>query len=247
MTTVAAVLAGFDRLPFATDAAIAGDACLILAPHPDDESLGCGGLIARLCDRGTPPVIVILTDGSRSHPNSASYPPARLAALREDEAAVAVGRLGLPADRLHFLRATDAAAPHQGPALEALADSLAALVATYASTTLLTTWPHDPHCDHLAAWHLARAVARRLALRLLCYPVWGMLLPPETILPDQPWTGHRLDITDVLDRKRRAIAAHVSQATGLIADDPDGFRLPAALLATFTRPTEHYLEPPADA
>ena len=43
---------------------------MIVAPHPDDESLGCGGLIAQLCSMGRPPLVVIATDGSRSHPGS---------------------------------------------------------------------------------------------------------------------------------------------------------------------------------
>ncbi len=49
---------------------IGGGTCLILAPHPDDESLGCGGLIAACVAAGRSPLVVILTDGAGSHPNS---------------------------------------------------------------------------------------------------------------------------------------------------------------------------------
>ncbi len=236
------LLEGFAALPFADAASIAGGICLILAPHPDDESLGCGGLIAELCAAGRPPVVVILTDGVGSHPNSRRYPPARLAALRADEAAAAVAALGLPPGRLHHLGATDTAAPHGGPALERLADRLAMLASDARAATLLTTWPHDPHCDHLAAWHLAVATADRAALRLLCYPVWGWTLPNDTLLPERAWTGWRLDITARLAAKAAAIRAHASQLTGLIDDDPAGFRLPEALLGLFRRPYEVYLE-----
>ncbi len=238
------LLAGFRTLPFADAASIAGGTCLILAPHPDDESLGCGGLIAELCAAGTPPVVAILTDGAGSHPNSRRYPPDRLAALRAAEAAAALHALGLPPDRLHHLGAPDTAAPHAGPALDHLADRLAALALKAGATTILTTWPHDPHCDHLAAWHVAAAAAQRTGLRLLCYPVWGWTLPPDTDLADAPWTGWRLDITARLAAKQAAIAAHASQMTGLIDDDPAGFRLPEALLDIFRRPYEVYLEAP---
>ncbi|HEX2943304.1 MAG TPA: PIG-L family deacetylase, partial [Rhodopila sp.] len=58
-------------LPLGTLDHIAGTGtCLILAPHPDDESLGCGGLIATAVAAGRAPLVVILTDGAGSHPNS---------------------------------------------------------------------------------------------------------------------------------------------------------------------------------
>ena len=70
--------------------------CLILAPHPDDESLGCGGLIAACAAAGRPPLVVILTDGAGSHPNSREFPPNRLRAVRAQEARDAVAHLNLP-------------------------------------------------------------------------------------------------------------------------------------------------------
>jgi hypothetical protein len=53
--------------------------------------------------------------------------------------------------------------------------------------------------------------------------------------------GWRLDTTRHLPAKRRAIAAHRSQTTDLIDDDPNGFRLPDEFLALFTRPFEVFL------
>src|SRR5437762_25173 len=77
-----------------------GGPLLVLAPHPDDESLGCGGLIAEACGRGQDVHVVILTDGTGSHPNSRAWPRHRLKALREAEAREAVAALGLPPERL---------------------------------------------------------------------------------------------------------------------------------------------------
>src|ERR1700759_4483419 len=71
--------------------------CVILAPHPDDESLGCGGLIATCAAAGRPPLVVILTDGAGSHPHSRMFPPDRLRACRAREVRTAVGMLGLEA------------------------------------------------------------------------------------------------------------------------------------------------------
>jgi len=232
------------QLPFAALDAIVPGTALILAPHPDDESLGCGGLIAACCDRGRPPLVVVVTDGSQSHPDSALYPPSRLAELRECEALAATSRLGLAPGRVRFLRLPDAAAPTQGVEFDAAVAEIAALVRVQAATTICASWEHDPHCDHAAAARMGAAAARQAGAALLRYPVWGWLLPEDDVLPSEDIVGLRLDITPYLPRKRRAIAAHASQYAGLIPDDAGGFRLPGELLAACDRPFEVYLRQP---
>ena len=92
-----AVRQAWNDLPLVgIDTILQGRVPLILAPHPDDESLGCGGLIAQCCAAGTPPHVVILTDGCNSHPNSQTHPPERLRHLREEEAREALLLLGMP-------------------------------------------------------------------------------------------------------------------------------------------------------
>src|ERR1700688_4259111 len=104
------------ELPEGTLNDIIGDGtCLILAPHPDDESLGCGGLIAACVAARRAPLVVILTDGAGSHPRSRAYPPARLRTLRANEATAAMAHLGLPPERLVLLEEPDGSAPHDGP------------------------------------------------------------------------------------------------------------------------------------
>ena len=56
-----------------------GNAC-VFAPHPDDESLGCGGAIALLRNFELPVNIIVMSDGTLSHPNSRKFPPAALRA-----------------------------------------------------------------------------------------------------------------------------------------------------------------------
>ena len=238
-------LRAMEALPFCTLDGIAGTGpVLILAPHADDESLGCGGLIAALCRAGTPPGVLVLTDGTGSHPNSRAYPSARLAALREQEARDAVRLLGLPPGRIRFAGQRDTAAPTSGPGFEAAVSLVCSLCSEWAVGTVLAPWRHDPHCDHEAADLLARAVAARRAVRHLSYPVWGWTLPPGHPLPAQP-VGTRLDITADLATKQQAIQAHRSQYGGLIQDDAAGFTLPPNLLDVFKRPYETYLVPEA--
>jgi LmbE family N-acetylglucosaminyl deacetylase len=229
-----------DRL----DAIIGNGTCLILAPHPDDESLGCGGLIAACVAAGRAPMVVVLTDGAGSHPNSRAYPPARLRAVRTDETRNAVAQLGLTPDRLVFLGEPDTALPREGAGFDAVVKRLAALVDSEARcTAVLASWQHDPHCDHEAASFIAANVTAARGLRHVAYPVWGWTLPADAMIPETPKQGWRLDIRAFLPAKRAAIQAHRSQYGGLITDDPTGFHLPAELLSVFEAPYETFIQP----
>jgi len=128
---------------------------LVLAPHPDDETLGCGGLIAAARARAQDVYVAVLSDGSGSHPGSLEWPPARLAALRAREVAEAVAALGLAPDRLGFLGCRDGAVPRDGAAFREVAADIASHVRRSGAGTVLTTWAHDPHQDHQAASALA--------------------------------------------------------------------------------------------
>ena len=240
-----------ERVPLRPSASVeALGRALVVAPHPDDESLGCGGLLALLAGAGLSPEVAFVTDGAQSHPNSPSYPPARLQAVREAEALDALHHLGLPAAAAHFLRHPDSGLPIRGTA--AFADAVqetAALLRRLRPDTVLVAWRRDPHCDHEGAWHLFRAAVALLDAeekpRWLEYPVWAWAHASTDRAPrasdGQAW---RLDVAGVLDRKRAAIDAHRSQL-GLITDDPGGFTLPADFLPLFLRPWELFIEPDA--
>ncbi len=218
---------------------------VVLAPHPDDESLGCGGLLATLAAAGVPAHVVVVTDGTQSHPGSASYPADRLRQLREAEATEAVAALGLSPDDVTFLRHPDCGLPAPGTdAFDRAADRLAEVLGR--AEAVVVPWRRDPHCDHVATWELAAAAAARLddPPRWIEYPVWAWPHAATDIAPQEgEATAWRLDIGGVLPAKRRAVAAHRSQLTALIDDDPDGFRLAPEMLAHFDRPWELFLEP----
>jgi LmbE family N-acetylglucosaminyl deacetylase len=242
--TVAETLAAMRALPvLPLDAGFDPSCLLILAPHPDDESLGCGGLIAECCARGAPPWLLFVTDGTGSHPGSRLYPPARLRTLREAEARRAAALLGLDATRIGFLRLPDTAAPQHGAAFDSAVAGIVMVASREHATAILAPWRHDPHGDHLATHHMAAAVAATLGLPHIAYPVWGWTLPPDAPL-DGPVAGFRLDIARHLPAKRRAIAAHASQHGRVIPDDPAGFTLPPQFLALFDRPHEVFLTCP---
>jgi len=216
---------------------------LILAPHPDDESLGCGGMIAACCQAGRPPIVAILTDGGMSHPGSKSFPREQLVRLREAEARDAASVLGLPQDRLLFLREPDTNTPRAGEAFNRVVEHLIWLVDRFGCSSILAPWRFDPHCDHEAASLIAAEVTVRLGIRHIAYPVWGWTLPPDHVIDTGSAFGWRLDIACHLARKLKAIAAHRSQYGELITDDPSGFRLPVDLLRVFAGRFETFLLP----
>ena len=122
---------------------------------------------------------------------------------------------------------------------------LTGIVGSLTAKTVFVTWEHDPHCDHEMAARLAKELRRRHpAIKLWSYPVWGWHLPRSHIVVAPPPRGYRLAIDEVLAQKRAAIAAHVSQMTDLIADDPEGFRFTPDTLAPFVQPYEFFIEVP---
>jgi len=236
--------AAWRTLPIGSLDDVIGSGCgLIVSPHPDDESLGCGGLIAACCQNDRAPVVIFLTDGGMSHPASKSFPRERLIRLRESEARAAATILGLAPDRLIFLRQPDAQAPHAGAAFVRVVSDIIEIADRYDCSCILSPWRFDPHCDHEAAALIAAEAASRLTIRQVAYPVWAWTLPVDRIVDADPPAGWRLDISCHLERKLRAIAAHQSQTSDLIQDDPAGFRLPGALLGVFASRFETFLLP----
>jgi LmbE family N-acetylglucosaminyl deacetylase len=227
------VRAGWAALPIAPLSEILADRrALILAPHADDESLGCGGLIAAACAAGTSPLVLILTDGAASHPGSAAYPRDRLRALRETEADAAMAALGLPEKNLFFLRFPDTKlAGFHGRAVTRIIE----IARAYHCGLLIAPWAGDPHADHEAA----AAIAADCGLPVLFYPVWGWVRTEDFDEPLRP--GWRLDISEFVEAKQRAIAAHASQYGGLIDDSPSGFQLPRELLEVFKQNFEVFI------
>ncbi len=223
-----------------------GKPFLVLSPHPDDESLGVGGLIAAACAADQRVDIVVLTDGSGSHTQSKMFPREKLIALRKQEAARAAAHLGLPEHRLTHFDLPDAHVRTEGEAFVDAVGRLIALIDAAGAAALFVTWGRDPHCDHEAADAMARAVRRqRPKLKLWSYPIWGWHISPTASVDEPSPRGFRIDITPWLPQKLAAIEAHASQMTDLIDDDPEGFRFDETTIKPFIGPFEYVFEVPA--
>jgi LmbE family N-acetylglucosaminyl deacetylase len=232
-----------DQLPHADTKALLGDGgLLVIAPHPDDESLGCGALIAAAADEKRPISIIVVTDGAGSHPNSKQYPSQRLRALREEESLAGVAALGVESGTVRFLALPDRAAPAVGPAADTAVDSIVEEAHKARAAALFVTWRNDAHADHQASYKLARRAQEKLnGVRLLEYSIWGRDLPPEVDLPTAP-SGRRFSVEAFRSRKEASIFCYRSQVSDLITDDP--YHLPAKIIRRAIDLDEVFLEMP---
>lgn len=217
---------------------------VVFAPHPDDDVLGCGALIARVAPR-MPVRVVYVTDGAASHDGSAAYPPQRLREVREREAARALRRLGV-IEQPQFLRWPDGTVP---VAAELRAQPLLAAIRTAiprnADVAVALPWRRDPHCDHRAVASLVvAALSRRPRAMSFEYAVWLGVIGEEA---DAPRAGEG-EVVEVpagpwLRAKRSALGEHRSQLGRLITDARTSFELPPELLARALGPTERFVVP----
>lgn len=197
---------------------------LVLAPHPDDEALGAGGLIALAREAAIPVRVVVATDGSASHPG---VDRGVLARQRGAEVRASVTILGVEPGELVELGLPD------GRLAEHRAELRAALVALGERwETVVAPLGVDANPDH----RCLSAVAREVFVGtgdFLEYPVWAYhrwawmdesaprwrragQLVVRPLLAAFRWRSAVLDVGAVLDRQRAALAAHVSQTEGIV-------------------------------
>ena len=214
-----------------------GDRWLVVVAHPDDETFGCGSLIAHASRGGADVTVVCATRGelgerSPAIPDAADLAEVRTAELREAAAVLGATRVEL----LDFIDSDfDGDAPPDslyGAPAEAVADTLAALIGSVAPDVVVTLDGGDGHRDHLRIRDCTRqALAEagdEVVLLELGFPVsfgrlWldemGATAPhaqfedadPETFgTPDDVFTDV-LRLDDVLELREAAIARHRSQ------------------------------------
>jgi len=241
---VKSVLESPATLPLYSVEAIATSPVLVVAPHPDDECLGCGGAIALLRSLGCSVYILVMSDGTMSHPHSQQYPAAALRSLREEETRSAMAILGVDINQITFLRLPDSAVPMPTDLeFSSAVSTCQRYLEAIAPQTIFLPWRHDPHADHRATWQIVRAALKSPDQRLIEYPIWDWDLAQRgDRLDSNLLNAWRLDIETVRELKQEAIATYRSQVTDLINDDPQGFKLSAEMLMQFAQPWELYLE-----
>jgi len=213
----------------------AGSRLVVVAPHPDDEVLGAGGLMTAAHRLGSEVTVVAVTDGEASHPGTA-WTGARLAARRRDESRDALGHLGL--DGVEVVRCSipdGAVVIHE----QRLAGLLRELLDR--DTCVATTWRGDGHPDHEATGRATATAAAATGATLLEHPVWAWhWATPSSGLPIE--RARRLDLDEtVRGAKVRAIGSFSSQIAPLGPRPEEAAILPPAVRARFERCFEVHL------
>jgi LmbE family N-acetylglucosaminyl deacetylase len=177
---------------------------LVVAPHPDDEAIGCGGAICLHRERGDAVSAVFLTSGELGLPGAS---PEAARATREAEAGKALHVLGI--ERWDFLRLPDQQVDRF---LDDAADRLGQLLKSAPPNVVYLPHPQEAHPDHEAALPLVCRALRRCGLNasveLRGYEVW-------TPMADFSWAE---DITAHMARKLRAVRCYWSQLAGFRYD-----------------------------
>ncbi len=212
---------------------------VVVGAHPDDETLGAGGLLATATRLGIDVTVVIATMGERSHPGSPTHPPGELAALRRTEVFAALGFLA-PTATVVMLGLPDGdLARHQ----DALADRIRPFVHG-ASTVVAAPWQQDGHPDHTAAGNAAAQAVAGTGGVLLEYPVWAWHWSTPANLPG----GLRRINLEPEERavKQHALQCHRSQIEPLSDLPGDEAILAPGFAEHFERPYEIFIATTGD-
>jgi LmbE family N-acetylglucosaminyl deacetylase len=219
---------------------------VIIAPHQDDETLACGGLIARKRSEGLPVHVIFITDGSASHPGHPRLNQAAIAALRAREAMQAMSYLGVERSAVHFLDEPDGSLKTISPARrEDLVSRLAGLLDRIAPGEIFLPCHPDGSTEHDATfWFVLDAIGRTsLRPEVWQYPVWSWWNP---VLLVRRWLRspecRRQPIEDYQQAKQHAIKCYQSQIAPLPPDQTAA--LPAELVDIFASDTEYFFRQP---
>lgn len=200
-----------------------GSRLVVVAPHPDDETLGAGGIISLLHRRGWEITVLALTDGEAAYDG-----PADLAEVRHAEQVEALGCLAPGSGSIRRLRLPDGGLSEVRDLPDRVAEALGP------GSVCVAPWPGDGHPDHAAAGRAAAAAAAARGALFRAVPIWAWHW-------QAPATADFLDRACIVpldelaqQRKAAAVAAYRSQ-TRPLGREPI---LPGHVLSRFARPFE---------
>jgi LmbE family N-acetylglucosaminyl deacetylase len=215
---------------------------VIIAPHQDDETLACGGLIARKRNEGLPVHVIFITDGSASHPGHPRFDPAAVAAMRQNEAMRALDCLGVERATVHFLNEPDGTLRTIAAGRRAdLVGRIRTLLRAIAPGEVFVPCCPDGSSEHDATFgFIIDALADSDSAPIIWqYPVWAWWNP---VLLLRRWLVtkdcRRLPLEDYHQAKQQALRSYRSQIAPLAPDPMPA--LPAGLVDIFGADTEYF-------
>ncbi|MGO1489508.1 MAG: PIG-L family deacetylase [Arachnia sp.] len=196
----------WDQVPLLDLSAVAKkfSRVVIVSAHPDDETLGAGGLLADLSEIGVPLTVVVATAGEKSQPNATKESQALMALQRRREVEQAVGCLAPAAHLLHLGLPDGDLVSHETQ----LGDEITRL--SDINTLILAPWIADGHPDHDASGRAAIAASSASGAAIAHFPIWLWHWDaPEHL----PWEHLVIAETSLAGcwRRRDAVACFTSQ------------------------------------
>lgn len=183
------------------------DQVVVVAPHPDDESLASGLLLARAASLRIPVTVLAVTDGEAAYPDDAET----LAVRRRTEQAAAAAELGITADRIERLGLPDGQVRRYH---DRLVSAIVARLGDGNTTLLVAPSIHDWHPDHEACAHASRG-AVTCAPRSVTVTLWSSLFwahhHPGPLLATNPRLVRLTGTPAESEARCRAVARHRSQ------------------------------------
>jgi LmbE family N-acetylglucosaminyl deacetylase len=217
---------------------------LVIAPHPDDETFGCGGWIAHQCTAGRSVHILYLTDGSASHPGHPTVTPREIQSLRIAEARAAASLLGVVPVNLHFLELPDGQLAHLDPATSlATSQRLRDLILEISAGEILLPCHDDGSTEHEATFQFVSSALSDLPVtpRILEFPVWSWWSPRLSWrLFFSSARVFRCSFPEQLATKHAAMVSYRSQTEPLPPWKHSA--LPEGFVALFSAPEEYFFE-----
>lgn len=206
---------------------------VVVSPHPDDEVLGCGGLIHHAHRAGVPVRLLAVTLGEACYPGHARWTRERLRDMRADELVRALAALGVATTAMQSLGFPDGGVASRE---RQLAEALHAQFRPGDHVFCTATW--DGHPDHEAAGRATRIAAGRAGARASAFPIWAWhWTDPCCAVPPAPGAA-RYALDEVSWRaKQCAMACFTSQRVGP-GDCPP--ILPPHVIARFARQEETF-------
>jgi LmbE family N-acetylglucosaminyl deacetylase len=199
---------------------------IVVAPHPDDETLGAGGLIASYARCLRPVIVVSVTDGEAADPGWAGLRAIRRAELRR--------ALSLLSPQMILHTRLGLADGHVARHEQSLRRHLLSLVRPGA--ILVAPYERDGHCDHDAVGRVCRQVAAECELRLARYPIWAWHQLDSSALRGANWGRYELS-PEARVAKASALNAFKSQMRPRARQAV----VPRHVLPYFSRPYEAFL------
>lgn len=184
---------------------------VVVAAHPDDETLGASGILQHWQDSGTVVDLVVATDGEAAFPALSTSERHELGRRRRGELHESLRAQGMHDVRVHWLGLPDSGLTEHRTEL---AQRLAALLV--GADVCLVPWPGDPHPDHQTVADVALDVAPVTAHRW-SYPIWMWQWLSPNDIPRHAAFTHRLT-----DEQRRRKAAGVASFVSQLKPGPDG-------------------------